>query len=422
MDGSGQPGQRPAEAARLWLASPGYRSLWSGRTCSYLGDALLLVILLLHLADTTGQALSVALLLLVGDFAPALLGPLTGTISDRFGPKRVMVVCDITQGAAVVLMLLVTEALLPLLILVGVRAVAGQVLLPASRSAVPMVVVDQDLDRANAGLGLGVNMAEIFGPILAAALLSALDVQTALVVTAAVFGMSALLVSTLPALPPVADTEDETVGLLAAARSGLAFVWSTSLVKIIIVGFVGTVVFNGIDDVALVFLAVDVLGGSTAQAGLLYAAVGVGLVAGFLALSTARVRVPMVPLLVIGLAVCSAGNLLTGLAGAVAVAFTWQAVRGIGIAAVDVAVSTLLQRTVPPAMLGRTFGNLYGAVGLAAGLSYVLGGLALNVTSARIVFVVAGAGGLLVTATTAAVLLRHTRMHHPNDGVGEVTR
>ena len=406
----------------MWLASPGFRSLWSARTCSYLGDALLLVILLLHLADTTGQALSVALLLLVGDFAPALLGPLTGTVSDRFGPKRVMVVCDITQGAAVVLMLLVTEALLPLLILVGMRAVAGQVLLPASRSAVPMVVVDQDLDRANAGLGLGVNMAEIFGPILAAALLSALDVQAALVVTAAVFGLSALLVSTLPALPPVADAEEGTVGFLAAARSGLAFVWSTSLVKIIVVGFVGTVVFNGIDDVALVFLAVDVLGGSTAQAGLLYAAVGVGLVAGFLALSNARVRVPMVPLLVIGLAVCSAGNLLTGLAGAVAVAFTWQAVRGIGIAAVDVAVSTLLQRTVPPAVLGRTFGNLYGAVGLAAGLSYVLGGLALNVTSARVVFVVAGAGGLLVTATTAAVLLRHRRRHHPNDGVGEVTR
>ncbi|HEY5787620.1 MAG TPA: MFS transporter, partial [Microlunatus sp.] len=327
---SGQPRQRqrPRGAARLWLASPGYRSLWSARTCSYLGDALLLVILLLHLADTTGQALSVALLLLVGDFAPALLGPLTGTVSDRFGPKRVMVVCDITQGAAVVLMVLVTEALLPLLILVGVRAVAGQVFLPASRSAVPMLVADNDLGRANAGLGLGVNLAEIFGPILAAALLSAVDVRAGLWVAAAVFGLSALLVSTLPGLPPVADAKEETVGLLAATRSGLAFVWSTSLVKIIVAGFVGTVVFNGIDDVALVFLAVDVLGGSTAQAGLLYAAVGIGLVAGFLALSNARVRVPMVPLLVIGLAVSSAGNLLTGLAGAVAVAFTWQAVRG----------------------------------------------------------------------------------------------
>ena len=396
--------------------------MWSARTCSYLGDALLLVILLLHLADTTGQALSVALLLLVGDFAPALLGPLTGTVSDRFGPKRVMVVCDITQGAAVVLMLLVTEALLPLLILVGVRAVAGQVFLPASRSAVPMLVADDDLGRANAGLGLGVNHGRDLRPDPRARhCCRPWMCALALGVTAAVFGLSALLVSTLPALPPVAETEEETVGFLAAARSGLAFVWSTSLVKIIVVGFVGTVVFNGIDDVALVFLAVDVLGGSTAQAGLLYAAVGVGLVAGFLALSDARVRVPMVPLLVIGLAVSSAGNLLTGLAGAVAVAFTWQAVRGIGIAAVDVAVSTLLQRTVPPAMLGRAFGNLYGAVGLAAGLSYVLGGLALNVTSARVVFVVAGAGGLLVTAATAAVLLRHARTRHPNDGVGGVT-
>ena len=145
----------------MWLASPGYRSLWSARTCSYLGDALLLVILLLHLAETTGQAMSVALLLLVGDFAPALLGPLTGTVSDRFGPKRVMVACDIAQGGAVLLMLLVAEALLPLLILVGVRAVAGQVFLPASRSAVPSLVADDDLDRANAGLGLGVNLAEI---------------------------------------------------------------------------------------------------------------------------------------------------------------------------------------------------------------------------------------------------------------------
>jgi hypothetical protein len=137
-------------------------------------------------------------------------------------------------------------------------------------------------------------------------------------------------------------------------------------------------------------------------------------VAGFLVLSDPRVRVPMMPLLIIGLAVSSAGNLLTGLAWAVAVAFAVQLVRGVGIAAVDVAVTTLIQRAVPPGMLGRVFGNLYGAVGLAAGMSYVLGGLALNATSARVVFVVAGAGGLLVSGATAAVLLRHVRGHRPH--------
>ena len=203
----------------------------------------------------------------------------------------------------------------------------------------------------------------------------------------------------------------EAVGFLAAARSGLAFVWSTPLVKIIALGFAGTVAFNGIDDVALVFLAGDVLGGSTAQTGLLYAAVGLGLLAGFVVLSASRVRVPMMPLLITGLAVSSAGNLFTGLAWAITVAFALQTVRGIGIAAVDVAVTTVLQRAVPPEMLGRVFGNVYAAVGLAAGLSYVLGGLALNLTSARVVFVVAGAGGLLVTSAMAITLVRHTRAH-----------
>jgi hypothetical protein len=38
---------------------------------------------MLHVASTTGRALAVALLLLAGDFAPALLGPLAGTVADR---------------------------------------------------------------------------------------------------------------------------------------------------------------------------------------------------------------------------------------------------------------------------------------------------------------------------------------------------
>lgn len=41
-------------------------------------------------------------------------------------------------------------------------------------------------------------------------------------------------------------------------------------------------------------------------------------------------------------------------------------------------------------MLGRVFGNLYGAIGLAAGISYVFGGLLLEHTNARVVFIAAG--------------------------------
>ena len=76
-------------------------------------------------------------------------------------------------------------------------------------------------------------------------------------------------------------------------------------------------------------------------------------VAGYALLSRTRGRLPMTALLLGGFAVSSAGNLLTGLAWAVAAAFCVQAVRGLGIAALDVAATTLVQRIVPPPLLGR---------------------------------------------------------------------
>jgi hypothetical protein len=80
------------------------------------------------------------------------------------------------------------------------------------------------------------------------------------------------------------------------------------------------------------------------------------------------------------------------------VALALQTVRGLGIAAMDVASNTLLQRLVPGHLLGRVFANLYGSIGVAAGLSYLGGGVLLDATSAPVTFIAAGTAGTLVTA------------------------
>lgn len=97
----------------------------------------------------------------------------------------------------------------------------------------------------------------------------------------------------------------------------------------------------------------------------------------------------------------SLGNLLTGLAWTVPAALVVQAVRGLGLAAQDVAAATLIQRTVPRRLQGRVFGNLYGAIGLAAGLSYVAGAVLILQVGPRLALLVAGGGGLVVAAATA---------------------
>lgn len=385
------------DAIRLVRTNRAFGALATARIVSLTGDALSLVALMLLVAGRAGDALAVALLLLVGDFAPSLLAPVTGAVSDRFGARRVMIAAELVQGGLVLAIAVTLPPLPVLLVLVAARAVAGQVFLPASRAAMPALVADRDLPAANALLGFGANGGEVLGPLLAAALVGFIGVPGVLVVDAASFVLSALLLLAVPALPP--STSD---GLLGSARDGLRFMRSHKVVRVIALGFCAVVACNGVDDVALVFLAHDTFGAGDAAVALLLAAVGIGLLAGYALLSAARF--PMVPLLIAGFAVSSVGNLLTGLSWAVAAAFTVQTIRGLGIAAMDVATNTLLPRLVPAAMLGRVFGNLYGAIGVAAALSYVGGSVLLNLTSAPVTLVVAGGLGTLATVVTALSL------------------
>jgi MFS family permease len=375
---------------------------------SFLGDSLALVALMLHVASTTGQALAVALLLLAGDFVPALLGPLTGTVADRLERRRVMVGCELLQGVLVAVVALWLPSLPLLLVLVGLRAVAGQVFQSASRATVPAVVPGGDLERANAAVGVATNGGETLGPLVAALLLPVLEVRGVLLVDAASFLVSAVLLGTLPATAGGGGGQ-EAAGrrsFLADAATGLRYLRGQATVRAVAIGYFAVVACTGIDDVALLFLATGTFGAGAAAVGLLLGAVGIGLLAGYALLSRTRQRVPMTVLLLAGFAVSSAGNLFTGLAWAVAAAFALQAVRGLGIAAMDVAATTLIQRIVPPHLLGRVFGSLYGGIGVAAALAYLLGGLLLDRTTPRVAFVAAGTAGLLATASTALALRR----------------
>lgn len=410
----------------LIRANRDFGALCTARTVSFLGDTLSLVALLLYVADQTGQALAVAALLLVGDVLPALLGPLAGALSDRFDLRRIMIGCELAQvGLTVLLALWLPSSLPVLLVLVAARALAAQVFAPASRTAVGRLVEPDSLPGANAALGLGTNGAEALGPLLAAGLLPLLGVRGVLLVDAATFLVSALLIARLPAQRPGEpagtdgggmgdcgiDSGAAPAGLGRATREGLAYLLRAKVARAVVLGTFAVVACNGIDDVALVFLSRDNLGGGDSVIAVLLSAVGIGLLIGYWLLgrpALSRLGGPsatrMAVFMLGGWAVSSAGNLLTGLSWAVAVAFGLQAVRGLGIAAMDVGGTTLLQREVPAGLQGRVFGAFNGAVGVAAGISYAGGALLLDATSARTTFMIAGAGGLIATAATALAL------------------
>jgi hypothetical protein len=135
-----------------------------------------------------------------------------------------MVVCELVQAVMVTVIALTLPPLPVLLGLVAIRSAGAVVFQPASRSAVPGLVADSDLERANSAIGLGTNGLEAFGPLAGAALLPVLKISGLLLLDAATFIGSALLLAAPPALPRMPGKPDAGRFLLADAREGMEYI------------------------------------------------------------------------------------------------------------------------------------------------------------------------------------------------------
>lgn len=391
----------------LLRTNPAFRRLWLARFVSFLGDSLGLVALIIYLSEKTDSGAVVGLLLLAGDLTPALLAPVVGAVADRTEARRTMVLCELGQAGAVGAIVVLQPATGAVLALVAARSLIAGVFQATSRSAVAELVDDADLERANTVLGFGTHGLEAIGPLLAAVLLVAFDARAVLALDVVTFLVSPLLLVRLPRFE-VAVAHEE--GLLHDARAGLGAIWEHRLVRALSIGFWSMAVFTAADDVAIPFLGRHTFGTGDAGVSLLYAGGGVGVLVGFALLT--RWRATPIVVAIAGLALSCGGNVLTGVAPAVAVAFAMQSVRGIGNAWVGVGTDTLVQREVPRAVRGRVFANLYGGVGIAAGLSYLAGGPLVDALGPRAVLTGGGGAGL-ACAAIAAWACRSPRTHTP---------
>jgi MFS family permease len=380
----------------LLRANAAFRRLWLARFVSFLGDSLGLVALIVYLSGRTDSGAVVGLLLLAGDLTPALLAPVVGVVADRTEARRTMVACELLQAAAVGAIVLVQPATALILLLVALRSVAAGVFQATSRSVVAELVDDDDLERANTILGFGTHGLEALGALLAAALLLAVTARAVLAVDVVTFLVSPLL---LVGLPRVEVAVDVGAGVLHDVRAGIDAMWQLPLVRTLALTFWAMAAFTAADDVALPFLGRHDFGTGDAGVSLLYAGGGIGVVVGLLLIG--RRAVAPFAVAIAGLAVSGAGNALTGVAPAVAVAFLFQAVRGMGNAWVGVGTDTLVQREAPRAVRGRVFANVYGGVGIAAGVSYLAGGPLVDAAGPRAVLGVGGAGGVACAAIAA---------------------
>ena len=396
----------------LAVRNPVFGRFWAARTVSYLGTFVATTALMLHVYEISGP-LSVTLLMLSMSL-PRLIGPFAGAVVDRVDATRLMVLCDLGEAALVGAVALFLPPLPVLLGLVAAASVLSTLFFPAGRSAVPDLVPGEDLAPANALLGSALNLSIAAGPALGALAFAAVGARGALAFDALTFLVSAALILTLPALPPVSKGG---TAFLSETADGLRYVLTHPAVRAVVLAMLLGVAFLGVDLVALVFLAQDSLNAGDVGYGILFSAHGVGMILGPLLLARRGWTAAPVAIVFLALALEGAATLLTGLAPIFALAVVFKALSGVGNGLENVAADTAFQTVVERRMLGRVFGVFYGGVMLAEALGAALGGVLLVLTSPRGAFVIAGAGTLAVTLLVWTLLPRSSGKDSPGEPV-----
>jgi MFS family permease len=367
---------------------------------SPLGDAMATTALILHLQRTTGTATAVALLLFV-EAVPPIAAPVAGVIADRVAPRRLLATGLAAQAAVVAVVALWLPALAPLLVLLFLLATVATPLPASVGRAIASLVADEDLPGANALQGGVRELGTVIGPPVAGLLFAASGTRLVLAVDAVTFLVAVPLVLRLRATQA---SRSERTTLRADAIEGMRFVWRSRVIRAVAVGFWIVVFFTASDDLILPFLTTRTFQGGPVAVGVLLAAASVGLLVGLPLVGVVGRRLGATAAVVAGLATMATGNLLTAAAPALALAFAAQLLRGAAIPLANSSVTTLVQRTAPPHLLGRALANVYGGVGVAAAAGYLVGGPVLDATSPRTAFLLVGIGGLVGAATTAVLV------------------
>jgi MFS family permease len=379
-----------------------FRVLWWSRAVSFAGDGVGRTALVLHAATQGPAAVSVVLLALA---LPRFLGPLAGALADRLDQRRLMAVCETGQAAVFAVLAVLLPPLPVLVVLVLVSGCLATAFVPAGRGAVPAIVPDRDLGRANALLGTAFNIQLAVGPTLGGLAVELGGDRVAFAANAATFAVSALILTRLPPLRAVGDHS----GLWVETIAGLRFVATTPGLRALVLSLFIAVSFAAIDNVALVFLVSDHLHGSPADFGLTQAAFGVGMLAASGLLGLVMGSRSAVALLAGGLALGATGTIATALLPTLLAVAVAQAVAGAGNGLENVATDTLVQRITPRPLLGRAFGAVATAAQLGSAVAYLVAGPLLAAVGPRGAFIVGGAGTGMALLVALPVLRTHAR-------------
>ena len=425
------------------VRNPGLRRLNLALVGSVIGDWAYAVAASVY-AYTQGGATAVGVLGVIRYVSVAVVTPFASVLADRHDRRRVMIVADAVRAVLVLAAAAIIEADGPAVavyVLAVVVALVGTPFRPAQAALLPQLAERADeLTAANVASSTIESVGFFAGPALAGLLLAVTDTAAVYAFDALTFVWSAVVVLglRLPAEAsaaasdprpgdgdgdePDAGTEpDVSAGFLRESMAGYREILRSRELRLLIGLYCAQTLIAGASVVFIVAIALDLLELGDGGVGLLEATLGVGgLIGGLVALVLSR-RERLAFDFGIGVALWAAPLILVAAWPALPAALVAMAMIGMANSLVDINASTLLQRLVPDAVMGRVFGAMDSAVIGGMALGAALMPVLLHTIGLRAGLAVLGGAVTALVVLGVSGLMRIDQQHRAPAGI-EVLR
>ncbi|MGE0599055.1 MAG: MFS transporter [Dehalococcoidia bacterium] len=388
-----------------------YRMLWIGSTIAFLAFMMSMIVQSIVAFDLTGKNGAVGVVALGMGIATIGIAPFGGVIADRVSKRKLVLIGQSIIGVdflIVGLMILTDTITIPLLaVSTFVMGAVFSFIGPARQAWIGEIVKGPEIGNAIAMQQMGMTLTRVLGPLAVAALVAVSFIGTGgTYLTMA--GMFAFVIFTLNLLKPTKSRPAEDgKSILNDFKLGFTHIVSRPRLLLLVVSFMGVIMFGFSYQVVLPGLLENELGHDAKDMGLLFFAGALsGLVVTLLIASKASGphawKMMIAGGLVLGISLA-----LTSVVGSFWHAMVTMFVAGSGASVFQLLNNSLIMQNSERDYYGRVMSLTMMAWGLQGLIGFPFGLFADAVGERETLFLM----GALVLATTVATALIHVSLN-----------
>jgi len=384
-------------------------TVWTGQAFSLVGSALVRFALIWWLTEKTGSATTLAAASLASMLPFIVLGPFVGALVDRWNRRWVMIISDgliaLLTALLACLYWLEIAQVWHVYVILFLRSLGGTFQDPAMRASTSLMAPKDQLTRVGGMNETLQGVVNIVSPPLGALLLEVLSMQGTLAIDilTAVMAIVPLCFVYVPqpqnaALPKEATLPDKWRSVIRDTVEGFRFLWNWRGLFLLLVVLALVRFFTVPPMSFLPLLVTQHFDGGALQLAGMNSAHGFGFVAGGVILSLWGGFKRRTVTSLLGLFGIGVGTVVFGLVPATGfgLALVVMFLRTMMVPIIQGSVVAIFQSSAPPEMQGRIFTLLISAVSVIVPLGLAVGGPVADAFGVRLLFVLGGAGCILM--------------------------